>query len=81
MTLFPDGGSVPRPPSVLQSHARGMGYGTAPERPRRSFVFQEVLRKLTVGMTNVTALIGSLQGASSERRKQTLFHHQPICLS
>lgn len=79
MTLFPDGGSAPQPPSVLQSHARGMCYGTAAKRPRLSFVFHEVVRTLTIGMTNVTALIGSLQGASSEHR--AFFHHLPICLS
>lgn len=34
---------------------------TAPTRPRLSVVFDEVLRKLTTGVTNVTALISSLR--------------------
>lgn len=83
MTLVPDGGSVPRPCSVLQNHARGTcGFATAPKRP--SFVFRKVLRKLTIGMTNGTALIGSLQGASSEHSKETLFSpltHVPLLTS
>lgn len=70
MTLFPDGSSVPRPASALQSG--GKCYSTAPTRPRLSFGFGEVLRTLAIAMADATALIRALQGAISEHREQSL---------